>query len=757
MSRRNRNLQVRMTTAASIALCTVVALITRTSAAAPGAPDGLLCNLLSHPEAAVVTDLPPHFSWQVRDDRRGAVQSARQIVVAASRVDAQAGRGTVWDSGKVADKASVAVEYGGPDLASGQSYWWAVRTWDGADEAGPWSAAQQFHVGDAAAGRTWPGESRWVPLEGSPQPGSLVLENRQTPSYIPLAPADSATRPDGTLFLDFGKDAYGTLEITFDSVDAPRDLEVRLGEKLAAPQTLDTKPGGSIGYAAATVSVKPGQSKYIVELPRRTRSLPPGVALPEPRPEVLPFRYAEIVNAPAALKSASVRQLALFYPFNDQASAFSSSSADLDAVFNLSKYTLKATPFLALYIDGNRERTPYEADALIEQIGHYNVDREFAVARYSHEFLVFHPTWPTEWIMYSVLLAWNDYQYTGDTVSLKKFYLDLQAKTLQALARPDGLISTQRVPPEVLRAIHFNGTLRDIVDWPAGERDGNDMKPINTVVNALHYRALLAMADLADAAGKPEDARAARQQADKVKTAVNALLFDTQRGIYLDGEGSAHASLHANVFPLAFDMVPPERQAKVVEFIKSRGMACGPYGAQFLLDALYHTGQDQTALALLTSDTDRSWRNMIRFGATMTAEAWDIKYKPNLTWNHAWSTAPANVAMRQILGVQPLTPGYATAQICPHVGGLAHAEGNIPTIRGTLEIAYKADASPGRASLAVTIPANMDAELWLPATDAAQVQESQHAPDNTIKWLRSEAGRPVYHVPAGHYQFDFPQ
>jgi hypothetical protein len=32
-------------------------------------------------------------------------------------------------------------------------------------------------------------------------------------------------------------------------------------------------------------------------------------------------------------------------------------------VWELCRYTLKATPFLALYADGNRERMPYEADA----------------------------------------------------------------------------------------------------------------------------------------------------------------------------------------------------------------------------------------------------------------------------------------------------------------------------------------------------------------------------------------------------------
>jgi hypothetical protein len=62
------------------------------------------------------------------------------------------------------------------------------------------------------------------------------------------------------------------------------------------------------------------------------------------------------------------------------------------------------------------------------------------------------------------------YLYTGNTESIGHFYDDLKAKTLLSLAREDGLISTQTGPvtDDVLRSIHFKGTLRDIADWPHG-------------------------------------------------------------------------------------------------------------------------------------------------------------------------------------------------------------------------------------------------------------------------------------------------
>ena len=88
-------------------------------------------------------------------------------------------------------------------------------------------------------------------------------------------------------------------------------------------------------------------------------------------------------------------------------------------------------------------------------------------------------------------------------------------------------------------------------------------------------------------------------------------------------------------------------------------MACSVYGAQYLLDACFELGLGEHAVELMTSDSLRSWRNMLRAGATVTMEAWDNSVKPNQDWNHSWSTAPANVVARRLFGIRPLAPGFA--------------------------------------------------------------------------------------------------
>ena len=75
-------------------------------------------------------------------------------------------------------------------------------------------------------------------------------------------------------------------------------------------------------------------------------------------------------------------------------------------------------------------------------------------------------------------------------------------------------------------------------------------------------------------------------------------------------------------------------------------MACSPYFAQYLLEALFKSGRRDAAIALLVSEGPRSWLGMLRQGATMTMEAWSLDAKPNQDWNHAWGAAPANLLPR---------------------------------------------------------------------------------------------------------------
>ena len=91
----------------------------------------------------------------------------------------------------------------------------------------------------------------------------------------------------------------------------------------------------------------------------------------------------------------------------------------------------------------------------------------------------------------------------------------------------------------------------------------------------------------------------------------------------------------------------------------------------------------------MRATTDRSWWNMIKVGSTITMEAWDMKYKPNSDWNHAWGAAPANIIPRWLWGIQPKAPGFKIVSIHPQMGDLKSSTIKTPTLLGQIKAEYR--------------------------------------------------------------------
>jgi alpha-L-rhamnosidase len=93
-------------------------------------------------------------------------------------------------------------------------------------------------------------------------------------------------------------------------------------------------------------------------------------------------------------------------------------------------------------------------------------------------------------------------------------------------------------------------------------------------------------------------------------------------------------------------------------------------------------------------------------------EAWDMKYKPNSDWNHAWGAVPANIIPGYMWGIAPAEPGYKKAIIKPQLSNLRYSKISVPTIKGNIEAEYKVTGKSKQ--YLVTIPANMECDFVLP-------------------------------------------
>jgi len=733
-----------------MSICSFFFACTDTEEIYPQAPNGLMIELLRVPSEAVITEPHPKFGWIVNDSRNGAMQTAWQILVSSDREFVQNGHRDMWNSNKTFSDQSTNIPYAGKPLQPKSVYWWKVRTWDQNGVMSIYSSPQKFNTGEFNnVERSWPGESHWVELEENGET-KYAYENRDPIRYHEIQPVSIVRNSENNHFIRFEKAAFGALKLRLDVSESADTLIVHLGEDDAPENRVNRNPGGSISYNKVKVVLKPGQTEYLVEVPRFISRAPNSQALEEHMPEVTAFRFAEIEGWANELQTDQVRQLSLIYHFDDKASAFNSSDDNLNQIWELSKHTLKVTPFMGVYIDGGgRERMPYEADAYVQQISHYAVDREFAIQRYTSNVLLFHGSWPTEWHLHMILIAWADYMATGNADFLGKYYDELKKKTLLPLARNDGLISTRTglVTDKLLDDINLlpvyrerwdrgvQDSFRDIVDWPqgtpanetenrsghgsvnlAGETDRYVFSNINTVVNAFHYRNLVLMAKIAGVLDKTEDELFFNERSDLVKVSMNEKLLNKKTGLYRDGEGVDHSAFHANMFPVAFGIAPVDNYPQIRDFMISKGMASSPYGTPYLFDALYELGAEDYAFELLTSETDRSWMNMIRFGTTITSEAWDLKYKRNMTWNHAWGAAPAYIITRGLFGIEPLEPAYKTVLIKLRPGNLQNAEIKSPTIRGPIHVKFNKE-KVAVLTMEIVIPANTNARVMLPQPD----------------------------------------
>lgn len=773
------------------------------------APTKLLVDLLEktdvvwrdgYPTQLTLADLPkaverlqiaeirssrPAFSWVVPATKRGAAQSAWRIQIAADRSILAKSKGApdVWDSGKTPGAESTAVPFGASEpLKPSTVYYWRVQIWDETDAPSAWSAIKAFKT---AATLDESGASRYP----------LVKKVDRPQSATPL--------DDRTTFYDFGRASFGQIRVEIDSKAAGRVALVRVGERIKDGR-VDRKPAGSTRYWEYRLPLQTGRQFYSIKTRVDKRnSSGAAVLMPDYVGEVMPFRYAEVEILPATpVKTGKVAQNeapqtaepaqvgSLFdaapepvvlsvvretvtYPFDVSAAYFDCDDDRLNRVWDLCRYSIPATTFAGYYVDGDRERIPYEGDALPNQLSHYCVDREYSLARVTLEYLIFHPTWPTEWHLQIPQIAWFDYLYTGDARHIRRYYEDVKAKTLVALAEDNGLISTRKgkTTPEFFASLHFQGSsspFGDIVDWPhkglagnenaeSGETDGFVFNDFNVVVNAYHHVALNSAKRFAEILGEEADAAFFAAQIEKHKKAFHETFFDAEKGVYRDGEATDHASLHGNMFPLAFGLVPAENVESVAAFVRSRGMRCSVYGAQFLLDAVYEGNDGEYGFERMTADDLRGWLNMLRVGSTISLEAWDDRYKPNQDWNHAWGAAPANVIPRKLVGVEPTSPGFATLRVKPQIAGLKRVDSVVPTIRGPVEVRI-ARPSDAVYSLAVSLPGNVKADVYVPALsddDALYVDGVPAAESATgVKFVRDGAFWKAENVGAGLWRFE---
>lgn len=142
---------------------------------------GLRCEYLQDPLG--IDEREPRLGWRVASPRRGARQSAYQILVASNPESLAANRGDWWDSGRVESPETTPIEYRGRPLGSAQVAWWKVRAWDENGVASAWSAPARWETA-LLAEDDWTGP--WIGRNADVGPQPLPLLRRAFSLAAPI-------------------------------------------------------------------------------------------------------------------------------------------------------------------------------------------------------------------------------------------------------------------------------------------------------------------------------------------------------------------------------------------------------------------------------------------------------------------------------------------------------------------------------------------------------------------------------------------
>jgi alpha-L-rhamnosidase len=429
------------------------------------------------------------------------------------------------------------------------------------------------------------------------------------------------------------------------------------------------------------------------------------------------------------LDESNIKFIAIRNPFNDNVSEFSSSNSLLDEIYEFCKVSMKNLNVDFYWDTPQNERLAYEGGALIQQMTSYTMDREYALARFASEYQYYEPTWPKEYRMQSVLMAWEDYMYTGDIESLKKHWDIIRSKYYHVDSCSNYLIKN---------------IAADALDWPKVYQDGYDNRNaredrsfIDNIINAWNYFSTDHLAKFATILHENyseqeylNESIEFKNLSNKIKTNYNNFFYSKDLMRYVDGHNSDHASFHSSFMPIVFDLVPVEQIDDISSYLMTRDMDCGVFGSQFFLWSLYKINQGPKALSLITSDSRNSWYNMIyRLGAANTCEAWDPSGKPDMSKSHTWGSSAGNMIQRGLMGINPVTPGFTKISIKPQIGNLNFAELKCPSIKGSIyvrvfsdENSYKIEAEIPDNTTAVMIIKNYGGDDTLVEVDGAIIE-----------------------------------
>ncbi|RLD76694.1 MAG: hypothetical protein DRJ10_13180, partial [Bacteroidetes bacterium] len=329
-----------------------------------------------------------------------------------------------------------------------------------------------------------------------------------------------------------------------------------------------------------------------------------------------------------------------------------------------------------------------------------------------------------------IIMPWYMYLYYGDKSVLEKHYTGMKKYIhyLKNMSNKDGLIYD----------------VKDLGEWvPPTPTE----IPADFVSSAYYYYDLSLIAQIAEILGENSDNEAFNQIAKKTRTAFNKRYLNSENNSYSIGRQGA------NVFPLAFDLVPTEYIPAVFKTlenhieINTKGhFDTGMMGTPYVLEVLTKYGRADLAYTLMNQRDFPSFGYNIERGATTLWETWT----GNESHSHPMFGSVTAWFYQALGGINPDAdnPGFKHIIIKPSIiNELDFANINYSSVYG--DITSKWELKNNDLKLTVSIPANTTASIYIPANKAENVSIDKAG----INQIGTKNNLVHYEIPSGKYTF----
>jgi alpha-L-rhamnosidase len=366
------------------------------------------------------------------------------------------------------------------------------------------------------------------------------------------------------------------------------------------------------------------------------------------------------------------------------------------------------------------------------------------------------------------MLVWYLYQDLGDERLLERHYPEVKgwvnciANTLcDGVQVKKGWLGDHMLPGHA----------------PGYEFWRSEETPPELIWDALYYRNLCIVMEMAKLLGKDADVEHYSNLADSVKKTFNETWRDKTTGHYgLPSQTSELLPLHIGLVPEAHKAQLIKNIATIITEKDNRHLRVGHAGLPALIEGMTPHGLGELMYEIVNQTTYPGWGYMIDQGSTTVWECWGRDWaskggrrrSDNMTMlggvNGFFYRYLAGIQGPDFYGPAIMKPAFKEFQIKPYVlGDLTHVDASIETVRGTISSSWK--RTDKGLTLNVTIPGNSQAKVCVPKLGIKdpQVKESGKTVYKNKAFIKGVSGVStglddgdyiIFNVGSGAYAFE---